>query len=92
MEIRTSTMKKGTGVGVAAVLLQENEERLYPVRYASKKLSPAESKYQIVENECLAVVWLIRRFKLLHVSGWQEIHTPDRPQTPEVPKECCLPE
>ena len=63
MEIRTSTMKKGTGVGVAAVLLQENEERLYPVRYASKKLSPAESKYQIVENECLAVVWLIRRFK-----------------------------
>ena len=34
-----------SGVGVAAVLLQENDGKLYPVGYASKKLSLAETKY-----------------------------------------------
>ena len=47
-----------SGVGVAAVLLQENEGKLYPVGYASKKLSLAEAKYPIREKECLAVVCL----------------------------------
>ena len=53
-----------SGVGVAAVLLQENEGKLYPVGYAIKKLSPAEVKYPIIEKECLAVVWGIEHFKL----------------------------
>ena len=53
-----------SGIGVAAVLLQENEGKLYPVGYASKKLSLAEAKYPIIEKECLAVVWGIRHFKL----------------------------
>ena len=33
-----------SGIGVAAVLLQENEGKLYPLGYASKKLSLAEAK------------------------------------------------
>ena len=55
-----------SAVGVAAVLLQENEGKLYPVGYASKKLSLhlAETNYPIIEKECLTVVWGIRRFKL----------------------------
>ena len=53
-----------SGVGVAAVLLQENEGMLHPIGYASKKLSLAESKYPIIKKECLTVVWGIRRFKL----------------------------
>ena len=53
-----------SGVAVAAVLLQENEGRLYSVDYASKMLSLAEAKYPIIEKECLAVVWGIRCFKL----------------------------
>ena len=52
----------------AAVLLQENEGKLYPGGYTSKKLSLAEAKYPIIEKECLAVVWGIRRFKL-YVAG-----------------------
>ena len=43
-------------VGVAAVLLQENKGMLYPVGYASKKLSLAEAKYPIIEKDCLALV------------------------------------
>ena len=53
-----------SGITVAAILLQENKGKLYPVGYASKKLSLAEVKYPIIEKECLAVVWGIRRFKL----------------------------
>ena len=53
-----------SGVGVPAVLLQENEGKLYPVDYGSKKLSLAEAKYPIIEKECLAVVWGIENFKL----------------------------
>ena len=58
------TDASGSVVGVAAVLLQENEGKLYPVGYASKKLCLAEAKYRITEKECLAVLWGIRRFKL----------------------------
>ena len=52
-----------SGVGVAAVLLQENDGKLYPVGYASKKLNLTEARYLIIEKECLAVVWGIKRFK-----------------------------
>ena len=53
-----------SGVGVAAVLLQQNDGKLYPVGYASKKLNLTEARYPIIEKECLAVVWGIKRFKL----------------------------
>ena len=49
---------------MAAVLLQENDGKLYPVGYASKKLNLTEARYPIIEKECLAVVWGIKRFKL----------------------------
>ena len=45
-----------SGIGVAAVLLQENEGKLYSVCYTSKKLSLAEAKYPIIEKEYLVVV------------------------------------
>ena len=53
-----------SAIRVAAVLLQENKGKLYPVGYANKKLSLAEAKYSIIEKVCLAVVWGIRCFKL----------------------------
>ena len=53
-----------SGVGVVAVLLQENDGKLYPVGYASKKLNLTEARYPIIEKKCLAVVWGIKRFKL----------------------------
>ena len=53
-----------SGVSVAAVLLQENDGKLYPVGYASKKLNLTEARYPIIEKKCLAVVWCIKRFKL----------------------------
>ena len=67
------------GVGVASVLLQENEGKLYSVGYASKKLSLAEAKYPIIKKECLAVVWGIRRFKLYLAGKRLTLQTDHKP-------------
>ena len=78
-----------SGVGVAAVPFQEDEEKLYPVGYASKKLSLAKAKYPIVEKECLAVVLGIRRFKLYLAGKRLTLQTDHNPL--KIPEGCCLP-
>ena len=50
--------------GIGAVLMQRQEEKLFPICYASKKLSSAERNYSTIEKECLAIVWGIKRFYL----------------------------
>ena len=75
-----------SGVGVAAVLLQENDGKLYPVGYASKKLNLTEARYPIIEKECLAVQ------EVQALLGWEKIYSPDRPQALEVPKGRVVPE
>ena len=50
--------------GIGAVLMQRHGEKLFPVCYASKKLSSAERNYSTIENEGLAIVWGIKRFHL----------------------------
>jgi hypothetical protein len=51
-------------IGVGAVLLQESDGMLFPVAYASKKLLPRERAYSIMEKECLAIVWAVRKFRV----------------------------
>ena len=53
-----------SNTGIGAVLMQKHDEKLFPVCYASKKLSSAERNYSTIEKECLAVVWGIKRFHL----------------------------
>ena len=43
--------------GLGAVLLQEFDEKPFPVWYASRKLSKWQQGYATVKKECLAVVW-----------------------------------
>ena len=50
--------------GLGASLMQEHHDKLYPVAYASKKLSSAECKYSTLERECLAIVWGMTKFRL----------------------------
>jgi len=48
--------------GVGAVLMQDHDGHLFPVSYASKKLTDRERAYATVEKECFAVVWALKKF------------------------------
>ena len=50
--------------GLGESLMQEHNDKLYPVACASKKLSSAECKYSTLELECLAIVWGMTKFRL----------------------------
>jgi hypothetical protein len=39
------------------------------ISYASAKFSPAEAKYRSNEQECLAVVWALRKYRPLLEDG-----------------------
>lgn len=58
--LRTDASDKSIG----AVLLQEDNGNLHPVSYASRTLSPRETKYSTVERECLALIWAVRKYHL----------------------------
>ena len=51
-------------IGLGAVLLQEHEDQLFPVCFASRKLLDRETRYSVMEKECLAIVWAIRKFMM----------------------------
>ena len=48
--------------GLGAVLLQEFEDSLHPVCFASRKLLDREKRYSTIERECLAIVWAVHKF------------------------------
>src|SRR5256712_4112984 len=51
-------------LGVGAMLAQANEsEAEHAIYYISKKLSPNEIKYSLIEKTCLAVVWAIKKLQ-----------------------------
>lgn len=54
-----------SGVGIAAVLYQQDQEQRRIISYASTKLSRTEARYHINEQECLALVWAVRRYRPL---------------------------
>ena len=51
-------------LGVGAILLQEFGGKLFPISFASKKLSDRERKFSTIEKECLAIVWGVTKFRL----------------------------
>ena len=46
----------GSSSGVGATLMQKLDGQLFPICYASKKLSSAEWNYTTVEEECLTII------------------------------------
>ncbi len=50
-------------VGLGAVLKQEQGGELHPVAYLSRKLYPRETRYSVIEKECLAQKWALDSFK-----------------------------
>ena len=56
--LRTDASDRSLG----AVVLQEHEDGIFPVAYASRKLLPREQRYSTMEKECLAIVWAVKKF------------------------------
>ena len=50
--------------GIGSVLLQEYEGHKFPVAYASKNLSNREKGYSVIEKECLALLWAVKKFHM----------------------------
>ena len=58
-----------SGIGIGAVLSQLGEDEMdRPVAYYSRKLKPAETRYTVTEQKCLAVVEAVRHFRV-YLSG-----------------------
>lgn len=52
-------------VGLGAVLYQQKGNQKQVIAYASAKLNPVEQRYHINEQECLSVIWGIKRYRHL---------------------------
>lgn len=52
-----------SAVGMSAVLYQEEGERRQIISYASAKFKPAEQRYHVNEQECLALVWATNMYR-----------------------------
>ena len=63
--------KDASNVVIYAVLMQETNEIKFPIAYAGKKLLPMETRYLVIEKECLAKVWCIEKFHMYLI--WQGI-------------------
>ncbi|XP_062585038.1 uncharacterized protein LOC134246689 [Saccostrea cucullata] len=50
--------------GAGAVLEQEFEDGKHPICFLSKKFSPAERNYAVVEKECFAIVWAVQSLRV----------------------------
>ena len=48
---------------ISCILCQEYDGMLHPIAFASKKLLDRETRYSVIERECLAIVWGIEKFK-----------------------------
>ena len=62
--------------GVGAALLQNFDDGLFPVAYASNKLLQREKNYSAIERECLAIAFAVQKY--LHGTEFV-LHTEHRP-------------
>ena len=54
--LQTDASDKGLG----AILLQEHDGEKFPIVFLSRKLTPPEQNYSVIERECLALVWAVK--------------------------------
>ena len=62
----TTIFADASPIGLGAVLTQENaiSKEVTPLYFASRPLTPTESRYPQIDREALAISWAIKRFHL----------------------------
>ncbi|PAV73798.1 hypothetical protein WR25_20102 [Diploscapter pachys] len=72
-----------SGISIGAMLCQLNREanEIHPIAYASRKLSPAETRYPAIELEALAIVYAVAQFRQYIIGTNTTIITDHRPLT-----------
>ena len=70
-----------SGIGLGAILLQEFDDGIHPLAYASKKLLPRQCRYSTIERECLSIVWAIKKFQSYLYGREFVIQTDHKPLT-----------
>ena len=66
-------------LGLGAVLLQTHDGELFPVSYASRRLSNSEKNYSTIERECLAIIWALKKFEIYLYGGEFILQTDHEP-------------
>ena len=65
--------------GIGSVLLQKVDEKLHPVAYASRALTPTEQRYAQIEKESLALTWACEKFRNYLIGTHFKIQTEHKP-------------
>ena len=80
---RTFVLKTdASGLGLGCALLQadpNDKDKLFPIAYASRKLTCTELNYSVSEAECLCVVWAVEKFHVYLYGRQFILHTDHQP-------------
>ena len=65
--------------GLGAALCQDFEDGIFPVGYASRKLMEREKRYTVMEKECLAIIFGVKKFAIYLIAKEFTLQTDHQP-------------
>ncbi len=68
-------MTDASGFAVGACLMQDHGQGLQPVAYLSHRMCPAETRYAVHEQECLAIIHALKEWEHLLLGQQVEVFT-----------------